>query len=48
MRFFQIEQLAQQGIVIGVADLRIVEHVIAVVRILELRAQLGRALDETS
>jgi hypothetical protein len=40
----QLAQLAQQLVVILVADLRVVEDVIAVVRLVDLRAQLAGAL----
>jgi hypothetical protein len=38
--FFERLQLAHQPVVLGVGDLRIVEHVVAIVVMLELRAQL--------
>jgi len=41
MRGFQCLQLAHHAIVIGVGNLRVVEHVVAVVGLLDPRAQLG-------
>ena len=40
MRRFEIEQLAQQRVVLRVGDRRVVEDVVAVVRVFELRAQV--------
>ena len=40
----EVAQLVQQRVVLGVGDLRVVEDVVAVVVVLELRAQLVRAL----
>ena len=40
----ELDQLAQQIVVLGIRDLRIVEDVVAVVVVLELPAQLRRAL----
>jgi hypothetical protein len=43
MRLFEIEQLAQQRVVLFVADPRIVEDVVLIVGIVEELAQLARA-----
>ena len=40
----EVAQLVQQDVVVGVGDLRLVEDVIEVAVMLELRAQLGHAL----
>ena len=41
---FEVDQFAEQRVVIGVGKLRIVEDVIAVVRVVELFPQSGYAL----
>ncbi len=38
VRALQLEQLAQQRVVLAVGQLRIVEHVVTVVRLIDLQA----------
>jgi hypothetical protein len=43
MRFFELDQRAQQRVVFGIGNLRIVENVVAIVRLVDPFAQLTRA-----
>src|SRR5439155_5260898 len=40
---FQLEQLAEEGVILGIGDLRLVEHVILPVRLVDARAQFEDA-----
>jgi hypothetical protein len=43
MRVLEVDQLAQQRVVLLVADLRVVQDVVTVVRLVDLRAQVPSA-----